>query len=149
MHTICILSKYIVLHIDDPLPFPTSQVVLPHNACIHNTSPWYVYGFTHWRPFTISNITGRTSSFNMTFRSLRNSPLDVYFLLDISSSLNEVLNTLRTDLVSIGTFMPCRLHGVMSFPVIIRGKISSYNWNRWDCFFPPHIFSWCKDKFGC
>jgi len=40
--------------------------------------------------------------FNMTFVSLRNAPLDVYILLDLSSSLSPILQVLKEDLSDIG-----------------------------------------------
>ena len=46
--------------------------------------------------------TGQPETFNMTFRSLRNSPLDLYFLIDFSSSQNIVVGILQTDLPEIG-----------------------------------------------
>ncbi len=45
---------------------------------------------------------GLASTFNMTFRSVRNSPLDIYFLLDVSSSQSDVLRLLQNDLNTIG-----------------------------------------------
>lgn len=50
-------------------------------------------------------VTGLTQKFNMTFRSLRNAPLDVYILLDLSSSLNSVLDILQQDLEDIGNII--------------------------------------------
>ena len=43
--------------------------------------------------------------FNMTFVSLRNSPLDVYILLDLSSSLASILTVLQRDLTQIGELL--------------------------------------------
>ena len=38
----------------------------------------------------------------MTFRSLRNAPLDLYFLIDFSSSQGLVLNILQRDFSQLG-----------------------------------------------
>jgi len=45
--------------------------------------------------------------FNMTFVSLRNTSLDVYILLDLSSSLVGVSNLLQRDLKVIGKLIVC------------------------------------------
>ena len=41
----------------------------------------------------------------MTFKSLRNSPLDVYILLDLSSSQADILELLQNDLILIGVYI--------------------------------------------
>ncbi len=50
-------------------------------------------------------IAGIPQSFNMSFIALRNTPLDVYFLLDVSASLQPTLLTLQQNLQQI-----CKSH---------------------------------------
>ena len=38
----------------------------------------------------------------MSFISLRNTPLDVYFLADVSASLSNTIQSLREGIVTIG-----------------------------------------------
>ena len=47
-------------------------------------------------------FAGENATFNMTFISLRNTPLDIYFLTDVSSSLQHTLDVLRNDITVIG-----------------------------------------------
>ena len=47
-------------------------------------------------------FAGETTKFNMTFISLRNTPLDVYFLTDVSASLQFSINALRGGINDIG-----------------------------------------------
>ena len=41
----------------------------------------------------------------MTFVSLRNTPLDVYFLIDVSASLQFSINALREGITNICKFL--------------------------------------------
>ena len=50
-------------------------------------------------------FAGDTVAFNMTFISLRNTPLDVYFLTDVSSSLQHTIDVLRSDINVIGMLL--------------------------------------------
>ena len=49
-------------------------------------------------------FAGDTQTFNMSFISLRNTPLDIYFLTDVSSSLQRTIGVLRNDINTIGMF---------------------------------------------
>ena len=53
-------------------------------------------------PTQMYSVLGDTAAFNMTFISLRNTPLDVYFLTDVSASLQFTINSLRRDILIIG-----------------------------------------------
>ena len=61
-------------------------------------------------------FVGETAKFNMTFVSLRNTPLDIYFLTDVSASLQFSINALREGITNI-----CKLllftvmHGFRSY----------------------------------
>ncbi|XP_064402005.1 integrin beta-1-like [Halichondria panicea] len=46
---------------------------------------------------------GSPQSFNMSFIALRNTPLDVYFLLDVSASLVQIFTALRDNLQEIAS----------------------------------------------
>jgi hypothetical protein len=52
--------------------------------------------------FCYYNTIGQPRSFDMTFLSLRNAPLDLYFLIDFSSSQNLVVSSIQQDLEGIG-----------------------------------------------
>jgi hypothetical protein len=48
------------------------------------------------------HFAGDTAKFNMTFVLLRNTPLDVYFLTDVSGSLQFAISALRQGINDIG-----------------------------------------------
>ena len=50
-------------------------------------------------------FVGDTAKFNMTFVSLRNTPLDVYFLTDVSASLQFSIDALRQGITDIGKLL--------------------------------------------
>ena len=74
-------------------------------TCEYGNCSYYMY--MCW-----SHPSGDTETFNMTFISLRNTPLDIYFLVDVSASLQRTINTLRDDIVTIGVCVHVYLRGV-------------------------------------
>ena len=67
---------------------------------------YYFYTCTYYVP----TFAGETAKFNMTFILLRNTPLDVYFLSDVSGSLQFSIRALREGIIDIGMlpyFLEC------------------------------------------
>ena len=54
---------------------------------------------------SIPVFAGDTVMFNMTFIPLRNTPLDVYFLTDVSASLQHTIDVLRNHITVIGMLL--------------------------------------------
>ena len=66
---------------------------------------YYFYTCTY-----VSTFAGETAKFNMTFILLRNTPLDVYFLSDVSGSLQFSIEALTAGIIEIGMlpyFLEC------------------------------------------